>query len=408
MLEMTGRPPACEGLPLSLRYLRAFYQVCRCGSVSEASKALRRAQSAVTRAISQLESELEAPLFERSVHGMLPTEFGDALLNRVERAFAYMDTAFREITAFTGLGKHAPIYDLHMTERQLNVLVELRSQRHMGTVASVLAISQPAVSLALRNIEQLVGIRLFERTVRGMHPTPAGETLVRHLRLALNEIRIAADELAAIRGVEQGEIRVGALSLGSTDLLPTAVTRLLRKHPGLRVSTTEGPFETLAAALRGGEIDFIIGALRPPKYTEGLSREPLADDEMAIVARSGHPLSLRKRIGFHDLAGAQWVMPHRHTSTRALLESAAAARGAPAPDVALETTDLTIIREVLLESDMITAISPRQLSREISAGMLARLPIALPETLRQIGMLRRENDHPSPGANLLAEEMRAA
>jgi len=100
-------------------------------------------------------------------------------------------------------------------------------------------------------------------------------------------------------------------------------------------------------------------------------------------------------------------MPHRHTSTRALLESAAAARGAPEPDVALETTDLTIIREVLLESDMITAISPRQLSREISAGMLVRLPISLPETLRQIGMLRRENDYPSPGANLLAEEMRA-
>ena len=407
MLDIAGRPSAYKEMPLSLRYLRAFYQVYRCGSVSEAGKTLRRAQSAVTRAISQLERELGVPLFERSVHGMLPTEFGDALLSRVERAFGHMDTAFREITAVTGLGKHAPIYDLHMTERQLNVLIQLRSQRHMGTVAGALAISQPAVSLALRNIEQLVGIRLFERTVRGIHPTPSGETLVRNLRLALNEVRIAADELAAIRGIEQGEIRVGVLSLGSTDILPTAVTRLLHKHPGLRVSTTEGPFETLAAALRGGEIDFIVGALRPPKYTEGLSREPLANDEMAIVTRSAHPLCRRKRIGFRDLADAQWVMPHKHTSTRALLESAAAARGAPAPNVTLETTDLTIIREVLLESDMITAISPRQLSREISAGMLARLPISLPETLRQIGMLRRENDYPSPGANLLTAEMRA-
>jgi len=406
MSEIVGRPLAGRGISLSLRYLRPFYQVYRCGSVSEASKTLRRAQSAVTRAISQLESELAVPLFERSVRGMLPTEFGDTLLNRVERAFAYMDIASCEITAVTRLGKYAPIYDLHMTERQLHVLIELRSQRHMGTVARALDISQPAVSLALRNIEQLVGVKLFERTVRGLHATPYGETLIRHLRLALNEIRIAVDEVAAIRGFEQGEIRVGALSLGSTDLLPAAVTRLLRKHPGLRVSTMEGPFEALAAALRGGEIDFIIGALRPPKYTEGLSREPLVSDEMAIVTRSGHPLCLRKRIGFHDLASAQWVMPHRNTSTRALLESAAAARGALAPNVTLETTDLSIIREVLLESDMITAISARQLSREISAGMLVRLPISLPETLRQIGLLRRANDHPSPGVNLLTAEMR--
>jgi LysR family transcriptional regulator of gallate degradation len=274
----------------------------------------------VTRAISQLEYELAAPLFERSVRGMLPTEFGEALLCRVERAFAYMDTASREITAITGLDRHAPVFDLHMTERQLHVLIELGHQRHMGAVANALAISQPAVSLTLRNIEQYIGVRLFERTVRGVRPTSSGETLIRHLRLALNEIRIAADEIAAIRGVEQGEVRVGDLSLGRTYLLPAAITRLLRKHPGLKISTIEGPFETLTAALRSGTIDFIIGALRPPTYTEGLSREPLVNDEMAIVTRAGHPLCLRKHVEFHDLANAQWVMPHRNTSTRALLE----------------------------------------------------------------------------------------
>ncbi len=407
MAENLNQAALWDAIPLSLRYLRAFYQVSRCGSVSKASQALRRAQSAVSRAVLQLEAELAVPLFERSVRGMLPTEFGAALLNRVERANAHMEAAYREIASSTGVMRHAPLYDLYVVERQLSVLLELGRQRHMSTVAGLLAISQPAVSLAVRNIEESLGITLFERTVRGVRPTPLGETLIHYLRLALNEVRIAVDEIAAIRGVKQGEVRVGALSLARTYLLPTAVTRLLCKYPGIRVSTMEGPFDTLATSLRSGEIDLLLGALRPLRYTEGLEREPLLKDEMAMVVRAGHPLTVLDQIGFECLEEAEWVLPHRHTSTRALLESAAARRGLSPPRVLVESTDLSVIREVLLASELITAISAHQFSREISSGILVRLPLRLSETSREIGMLRRKYDRPSPAAALLIAEMKA-
>src|SRR5690606_38794635 len=207
------------------RHLRAFHAVCLHGSVSQASTALCRAQSAVTRAVLQLESELGAPLFERSVHGMLPTRFGQVLLRRVERAFSYMDTAYRDVAVLSKDARRSGLYLLHMNSRRLKALVELSRRRHMGAAADALGISQPAISLMLRDIERDVGTTLFERGVRGLFPTQAGETVVCQLKLALNEIRIAADEVAAMQGLKQGEVRVGVLSLGRTYMPPTAITR---------------------------------------------------------------------------------------------------------------------------------------------------------------------------------------
>ncbi len=391
---------------LPTRHLRAFAEVCRQGSISRASATLRRAQSAVTRAILELEGALGVPLFERSVRGVLPTDYGQRLRERVDGAFACMAAARREIAAIAGRDSHAPLYFLHMSQRRLQVVLELGKRQHMGSVAAALGLSQPAVSQFVRDIEDELGIGLFERGVKGVRPTDAGDVLVRQLQLALNEIRIAVDEVAALQGLKQGEVRVGSLSLGRTFLLPVAMARLLARHPALRISTVEGPFPALVSALRAGEIDFIVGALRPPEHCQNLIREPLLSDTMAIVMRAQHPLLARRRVALRDLMDAPWVLPHLGTPTRTLFEAAWSAHGLPCPSVALETTDLSIIREVLLESDMLTAISPHQFHREIRAGLLLRLPLALPQTRRQIGILRRPDDRPSPGAHLLLDEIR--
>ena len=407
MHPTTARLSEAAAPSVPTRHLRAFHAVCRYGSVSQASAVLCRAQSAVTRAVLQLENELGAPLFERSVHGMLPTRFGQVLLRRVERAFAYMDTAYRDVAVLSRDARRTGLYSLHMNERRLKALIELSRRRHMGAAANALGISQPAVSLMLRDIEHEIGAALFERGVRGLHPTQAGETVIWQLKLALNEVRIAADEVAAIRGLKQGEVRVGVLSLGRSYVLPVAITRLLRKHPELKISTMEGSFEVQVAALRAGEIDFMLGALRPPQHCKGLSREPLINDMMAVVCRAGHPLCTRENVSLADTLEYEWVLPHSGTPTRNLFETLFSARDISQPHIALETTDLSIIREVLLDSDMLTIISPHQYRREFSSGMLYRLALPLPETARQVGLLRRTDDRPSPGAQLLLAEVRA-
>ena len=403
--EITAAPHA-----INPKHLRAFLAVAQTGSVVRSSGMLRRVQSAVTRSIQELERELGALLFERRPQGMLLTGLGRTLLHRVERAFAEMDSARQGIAAAgppAGWNNHAPIFSLSLGRQRLLAFAELVEQRHMGAVADSLLISQPAVSQALREVELGLGIEVFIRSPAGLQPTPLGALLALHVRRALAEIRAAEVEIGLLQGAMAGRVTVGTLSLGRTRLLPQAIIRMQESHPNLTVSTVEGSFEHLSMRLRAGDIDFILGALRSPEHTIGLTREAIAQDELAIVTRAGHHLARSPDLGFAALANARWVLPQRGTPTRELLETALQGRALPAPQVAVETTDLAITRGLLLDSDLLTAVSPHLFQPEIDAGRLAILPLDLPETRRDIGLLQRAGGSPSLAARLLMSSIRA-
>ncbi len=391
-----------------LRHLRAFLAVAEQGSANRASAALFRAQSAISRSIGKLEKELEVELFERRSRGMLLTEYGRALLMRALRVQDEMEKARGEIAAMgKGDGRNAAIFNMMLHERRVRAFVALTEQHHMPSVADSIGITQPAVSMAVRQLEDSVGTPLFERTARGMIPTQAGTLLAFRLKRAMAEIRHAGADVAALRGINRGVVVVGALPLGRTRILPESVAALVSRHPGLRVATVEGSFETLAAALRAGELDFILGALRPANYAADLAGEALAEDELALVVRRDHPLSNRTRLADADLAGASFVLPRENTPNRTLFERALERRGLAAPKVMVETSDLAVLRGVLVNSDLVTAVSPRQLSYELTGGLLRALPFPLPETRRVIGITRRTDSLVWPGARLLMEEIRS-
>jgi LysR family transcriptional regulator of gallate degradation len=113
----------------------------------------------------------------------------------------------------------------------------------------------------------------------------------------------------------------------------------------------------------------------------------------------------RKRIPPGDLVRARWVLPRVKTPNRTLFERALADRGLGLPDVVVETSDLAVLRGVLVNSDLLTAISPRQLAFELRAGLLKVLPFPLPDTRRVIGITQRTDSVASPGAKILVEEI---
>lgn len=390
-----------------LRHLRAFLAVAEQGSANRAGATLFRAQSAVSRSIHKLETELGVKLFERRARGMLLTEYGRALLVRARRVHAEMQRARTEVAAVVqgATVRNAAIFGMLAHERRIRAFIALTEQHHMPSVAESLGVTQPAVSIAVRQMEDSIGVALFERTARGMIPTAAGSALALRLKRALAEIRHAVADIGSLHGVTQGTITVGALPLGRTRLLPESIAAVVARYPGLRIATMEGSFEALAASLRAGDIDFILGALRPVEYASDLAGEPLADDELGIVCRRNHPWAKRARIPAHDLALARWVLPRVNTPNRTLFERALTERGLPPPDVVVETSDLAVLRGVLLNSDLLTAISPRQLSYELSAELLTLLPIPLADTRRVIGITRRSDSLASPGAKVLMEEI---
>lgn len=392
----------------NLMQIRAFCQVVDQGSVSRAADELYRTQSAVTRAIRDLEQSLDVPLFERHANGMLLTDFGKCVLPRARRAIAELRQIPSQLAKLQGKsgqrrGDTEPLYLFNV--RRLQIFISLCKIRHMQTVATLLGLSQPAVSAALKVLENGAGVALLERTPHGMMPSLAGQDIVPNLRRALNELRHIPADIAARRGVLEGTVQVGALPLGRTRLLPQAIIGLTQRYSGVKVVTNESAFSVLASELRSGEVDFIFGALRSRDYAADMATETLFTESMVILARKGHPL-LAENVTQETLREARWVLPRAETPARHLLDNSFAAMGMPPPDPVVESGDLGIVRGLLLGSDMLAAVSARQLEHELESGELVKLPLDLADTHRAIGLTFRAGSLLSPAAEALVMEIR--
>nr|WP_284700961.1 LysR family transcriptional regulator [Robbsia betulipollinis] len=392
-------------------HLRTFRMVARMGSASRAAAALFRAQSAITRSIQELETALAAALFERKHSGMLPTAVGAAVLACCDGIFAELEElaqwcaaqhARRRVLAAGTL----PAYLLN--SRRLQLFAALSRHRHMPTTAAAFGITQPAVSGAIRSLESGSGLSLFHRNARGTSLTAEGDTFLLHVRRVLNELRHIPDVVAELQGMVRGTVTVGALPLGRTLILPAAIAALNRIHPGVHVVTDESAYEILVAGLRAGDIDFILGALRPHDGASGLKTECLMSEEMVVLARAGHPLAQRSGLTISDVRDAQWILPRSHAPARALFENQFRRAKLKAPAPSLETADLAIIRGVLLRTDMLAALSAQQLFYECESEQLAVLDLALQGTRRDVGLTVPIHGVQSPAARSLIEMIRAS
>lgn len=366
---------------INIMQLRFFCQVALRGSVSRAADDLFRTQSAITRAIRDLEAALNVTLFERHYSGMVPTEYGKCILPRARRAIDDLQA----IPAL--LQKHhtrssGPLADAGwlFNTRRLAIFIQLYHVNHTQTVAQQLGITQPAVSAALKVLEKGADSALFRRTPEGVRPTPAAELLYPPVSRALNELENIWSDIAARRGVLEGTVRIGALPLSRTRLLPSAIAAFLAQHPGITLMTNESPYESLVADMRAGNIDFIIGALRQDEDLPDLCSEALFEEDMLILLRNNHPL-LRHPDPRSQLATAQW--------------------GLPLPQPTVETGDAAMVRGLLQDSDMLAAVSASQMRFETDNGLLSVLPVPLPDTTRRIGLTFRAGSLPSPATQAL-------
>jgi LysR family transcriptional regulator of gallate degradation len=403
---------------ISLRHIRVFLAVAQFGSATRAGESLYRAQSAVTRSIQELESALGVQLFERKVTGMLPTVFGHALLFRAKRAAQEFELARQEIAAnisninkITKLARksetpNASSFAILFNEHRLAAFVALARLRHMPTASISLGITQPAVSVSINKLESSLGVALFTRTPKGMLLTEAGELLFFRTKRALAELRHVGAEIAALSGTMEGRVTVGVMPLGQMHILPRAIAKVIAAHPQLKISTIEGNFDPLSAELRAGDIDFILGALRPLDDARDLVGEPLLSDKMAVFVRGGHPLTRLSKIAVADLLDAQWVLPSQGTNARKIFELSFAHMKAKAPAAVVETDAPAILRDLLLNSDMVTAASLQWFYYERMAGELQVLDFDLQKTARMIGITHRRESHFLPAAVALIDAIR--
>ncbi len=393
-----------------LQDLRVFVSVAEEKSVTRASEQLNKATSVVTRSILDLEHSLGETLFERKSWGMLLNTYGEAVLIRSRRIQDEIQLAADDILKLAPKStrtSHAAIINVLFNGRKLALLVQLADLRNFSSVASSMAMTQAGVSMALSRIETVLGQSLFQRRMEGLVASDVAERIVTCARRAFAELRYLSSDLAAISGYATGSVVIGATHMGRTHYMPTAIAAAIAQHPGIRVTCVESPYAQLVRNLRSGDIDMVIGLLRPDGLPDGLIAEPLFTDRLSILARKGHPLAERDQLQLSELLGERWILPRINASAMQQVIDCFGKLGLQPPTPSVETGDLAILRQLLSTSDMLAVGSPNQLSCEIQCGLLIELPVALVGTQLQVGLVQREGAMLSPAALAVINALRA-
>ncbi|MDB5722719.1 MAG: LysR family transcriptional regulator, partial [Alphaproteobacteria bacterium] len=232
--------------------------------------------------------------------------------------------------------------------------------------------------------------KLVERRGRGIALTPRGLAIARRFRLAEAELRAALADLEALQGREVGRISVGAMPLSRARLLPNALAAFHRDHPQAAVTIVEGSHAELVGPLRDGEIDLMLGALRDGPVGDDLDQQPLFRDRPVILGGARHPLLTSPGpASVEALAGFSWIVPAEGTPLRSQWRQMFVGSGVEPPPVAIECGSVIVVRQLLVQGDYLTLLSPDQVAVELEAGWLARIGPAPGDPSRLIGITTR-------------------
>ena len=372
----------------NLRHLRAIVRIAELGTMNAAAQAVNLTQPAITQALARIETTLGAALFERRHDGMVQTPAAELLVPRLRAALTHIASP-------------------HVTMARFRALLALADSGSYSGASHITGLSLPSLHRAVSDLALSLRRPLAERRGKIVVLTEAGSQLARSFRLARVEIEAGLSELEALKGHETRRIAIGAMPLSRARVLPLAVTRFLRQRPGVRISIVEGSRAELVEPLRNGAIDLMIGALRDPLVEPDLVQHPLFFDTPVIVARHGHPL-VGGKPSLTQLAAYPWIVAGKGAPLRDSWERMFANADIPAPPVPVESGSVMTIRQLLIDSDMLTLLSPDQVAVEMEAEWLAKVGVLSTEFGRTIGLTMRDSWQPTVVQAELVAELRAA
>ncbi|MDO9358016.1 MAG: LysR substrate-binding domain-containing protein [Polaromonas sp.] len=296
--------------------------------------------------------------------------------------------------------------------RHLRCLVAVAQERHLARAAERLALSQPAMSKTLAELEALAGTRLVERGTAGRRGiqrfTVAGEQLLIHALRVLEAVDASAQAVLPGVGERLERLRIGTLPSVAPSLLPDALTALRVRLPALQVQVQTGANAGLLDALRAGELDLVAGRMSDPHLMAGLTFELLYTEPLALVARPGHPLagvgspSMQAVLACPLVVYSEGTIPRHHT------ESFLSGLGLGLPTAATQTLDLAVARALLVRSDAVWFTPFGAARDDLASGALVRLDVDTGGTEEPVGLLLRSDAEPSVARRTFVALLREA
>jgi DNA-binding transcriptional LysR family regulator len=292
--------------------------------------------------------------------------------------------------------------------RQLLLLIALDDYRNIHRAADELHMTQPAASKQIKDLEEMLDVKLFERLPRGMEPTIYGETMIRHARMALTSLALAHDDIVTLKAGLTGQVEVGVIMTPAMALLPRAIARVKEEAPLLRIGVQLETSNVLLDKLQHGTLDFMIGRIFETSDTSGLIYEELTEEPACAVVRPTHPLLENRQLTLQDIAPLPWILPPHGSILRYRFDMMFRRAGLEPPNNAVDTTALLMITALLQQTDSLHVMPLEVAQYYASLNVMRILPIELPCKMDAFGIIRQQDHLLSPGADMLLRAVRAA
>lgn len=262
--------------------------------------------------------------------------------------------------------------------RQLRHVIALAEHRNYARASGALHITQPALTRSIQGIEAQLGAPLFDRGPREVTPTAIGELVLRHARAIEHAAHDLERDVGLAKGMDLGELRVGAGPFVGATLVGEVVARMSRTHPKLRSCVTVAPWRELPERVRRREIELMVADMSEVEASEDFEVMPLEHHPTVAVGRAGHPLAvhpspLPQTLLDYPLAGAP-ASPKVEDELARLLRPGARRQGAPGSVLAITCDSFSVLKSVLLHSDAIAMLSPFMCADEFRDGRLVAMP----------------------------------
>jgi DNA-binding transcriptional LysR family regulator len=282
----------------------------------------------------------------------------------------------------------------NVTLRQLRTFAEVARRQSFTAAAKALHLTQPAVSMQVRLLEDAAGLPLVEQLGRRIHLTDAGRELLPYAAGIADLLREAEDAMKALQGVGGGELSIAVTSTAKY-FAPRLLAEFRRSHPEARLRLAVSNREAVVRELTENTVDLAVMG-RPPR---GLDTEaaPFAKHPIGIIAAPEHPLVGRKRLPLERLAGETFIIRERGSGTRAAMEHVFAERGFKAGET-LEMSSNETIKQAVMAGMGIAFLSMHTIGLELRAGRLALLAVSGLPVMREWYVIHRRGKRLSPAA----------
>jgi DNA-binding transcriptional LysR family regulator len=287
----------------------------------------------------------------------------------------------------------------------MRVLMSVVQAGSMNKAAERLGTSQPAVSRSIADLEHALGVRLLDRSRRGIEPTQYGRAIIKRGIAVFDELRLGVQDIEFLADPTAGVLRIGCTEGMAAGPVPDIMDRLARRYPRIMFNVVTGGVTELCRNLAERKIELVMSGISA--VSDEFVMEPLFEDSLVVAAGLTSPWTRRRRIELAELVNEPWTLQPPDTDPGALVVEAFRASGLEPPRTSVATVSLNLRMRLLATGRYLTVLPGYTLARPGGYSLLKALSVDLPNVRRKIVIFTLRNRTVSPLAELFVRTARA-